>query len=155
MSQSDTESGLQKSSLSDRQKAAAEIEAREQADTLATKQPSEYIHMGRGGAGNFTPSVEVAPPASAPEVAPPPISVPRVDPFLAARSGYYGRGGAGNYNQTSEEVTRARKAAEEAAETRRQEEVRRQVEESVHAEMKRPEGAVTREGREREWSRIF
>lgn len=105
--------------------------------------------MGRGGAGNFTPSAKVAPPASAPEVAPPPISVPMVDPYLAARSGYYGRGGAGNYNQISEEVNGARREAEEAAERRRQEEVRRQVEESVHAEMRRPEGAVTREGRER------
>jgi Protein of unknown function (DUF3602) len=70
--------------------------------------------MGRGGAGNYTPSAEIAPAASAPEVAPsPPASDAATDPYLAAKSGYYGRGGAGNYNGNSEQALRARRETEE------------------------------------------
>lgn len=152
----------QSSLLSQRQKAAAESEARELADALASKQAAEYAHVGRGGAGNWTPSVELAPPASAPEVAAPPPPPPTLismsatagagDPYRAAKSGYYGRGGAGNFNTGSEE---ARRVAEEKERKRREEELRRRVEESVQLEMRRPEGAVTREGRERDFSRFM
>ncbi len=72
-----------------------------------------------------------------------------MDPYLAARSGYYGRGGAGNYNNSAE-VEVARRRREEEREREREEVLRRQVEESVLAGMRRPEGAVTREGREKE-----
>lgn len=87
----------------------------------------------------------MAPPALAPEIQPPSTA----DPYVAARSGYYGRGGAGNHSSNSDAALREKSEAEEA-ERRRGEEVRRQVEESVQAEMRRPEGAVTREGRHRE-----
>lgn len=76
-----------------------------------------------------------------------------VDPYLAARSGYYGRGGAGNYDDAAEVEGARRKRREQEREREREELLRRQVEESVLAGMRRPEGAVTREGRERERDR--
>lgn len=156
----DPESGIQQTSLSARQKAAADLSAREQASTLAQKPKAEYTHLGRGGAGNFTPSAEVAPPPSAPEViddAPRPRTSSTfstaVDPYLAARSGYYGRGGAGNYTDSAAEVEET-KRREREREREREESLRRQVEESVLIGMRRPEGAVTRERRERGFSRM-
>lgn len=76
-----------------------------------------------------------------------------MDPYLAARSGYYGRGGAGNHDDSAEAEVGRRRRREEEREREREELLRRQVEESVLAGMRRPEGAVTRGGRERAWER--
>ena len=92
---------------------------------------SEYVHSGRGGAGNY---------ANATEIAEATIQTADVNPSLKEsklpRTGYYGRGGAGNY-RAGEAETKEKEEMESAL----QEQVHQQIVRDVEAGLKEPEKA--------------
>ncbi|KAH6668037.1 hypothetical protein B0J14DRAFT_177051 [Halenospora varia] len=123
---------------------------------LSTRETSEYAHIGRGGAGNYTtPSaIPLAPSSSNPPSIPtrtsstqstlPNSSIPRPVAQAPEQPAFRGgRGGAGNFlwGNGAEEEERV-KGLREAEEREREEEVRKRVMESVEGGLQRPPGAV-------------
>ncbi|KAF8864196.1 hypothetical protein BDZ45DRAFT_57028 [Acephala macrosclerotiorum] len=101
--------------------------------TSATNPPPDYVHTGRGGAGNWVQPKDLASQGLAQES---PISYS--NPGAAKPSYKGGRGGAGNYRtEDAKEEERKRRNEEE----RRRMEVQRVVQRDVESGLARPERA--------------
>lgn len=132
--QQDQDIELQKvSSLSERRRAAAKLERLETGEAMdARRLSSQYMHVGRGGAGNYTQSNEIQSAKS-----------PRTPSFTLSRASSFpvGRGGAGNLS--SAEESRARAEQERLEKQRLEAEKRReQVAEQVDDILQAPPGAM-------------
>jgi hypothetical protein len=112
--------------------------------------PSDYSHMGRGGAGNwFTPAslhkdgtfTQSADSTALPTSSKPQISTPWHPDGQELPVGRSGRGGAGNCMWTSSEEIRREKEGRELEDMKRKVEVSEGVEKDVEAQLSRPPGA--------------
>jgi hypothetical protein len=115
-----------------------------------SQQPSEYAHMGRGGAGNWYQPTELqkdgtftqaADSTAVPTSSKPQISTPwhpETQEMPIARSG---RGGAGNFVWKSDEQIRKEKDGRELDELKKKETVSQEVERDVEAVLARPGAA--------------
>lgn len=147
---SDTEAQRQ-SSLTDRQRAAAQIEHLDTVDALNVskirkKKSSQYLRVGIGGAGNLSlvQSNEIQSPRS------PSFSRSTSSPISATFPKlHHGRGGAGNYAAAveGEKKIESEKEYEERIAAER---TREKVEQDVENLLQPPQGALLSEGRRRE-----
>ncbi|KIW13053.1 hypothetical protein PV08_08240 [Exophiala spinifera] len=130
------------SSLADRRKAAAKLENINTERDVNRQYSGGFLSVGRGGAGNYASTREIAPPKRSPSF---PVSIisagasrntsPTSQSFV-----HPGRGGAGNYANAADMTTRneTEKEQEErlAAEQRRE-----QIAEQVDGLLQPPPGA--------------
>lgn len=118
------------SSLSERRKAAQKLERIDTAEAMGRKSSAQYLHMGRGGAGNYAHSIDIQS-ASSP-------SLPKLSP--SAVPVHPGRGGAGNFAAAAE--VSGRVESEKELEDRLAMEKRREkIEEQVDGFLQPPPGA--------------
>ena len=121
-------------SLADRRKAAGKLERIETGDVMGKRVASApYMHVGRGGAGNYTQSNEIQSaksPRSASATYAPSVLTPMI-----------GRGGAGNMVAS---MDARNKTQNEKDEKERQEAERRrgQIEQQVAGMLQPPPGAI-------------
>lgn len=113
--------------------------------TTRSKPLPDYLHTGRGGAGNWAhsraPSFPIADLDSILPTSTSPPSSPRQTPTAPGTTAAYrgGRGGAGNYSwEKAEEEERKRREEEEEKE----EEVRKRVVDDVDMQLAKPGRAV-------------
>lgn len=128
------------SSLAERRKAAAKLEHIDTQEALRLRQTSaQYLHAGRGGAGNYVSSNDVAQAKRSPSL---PVTLGTVRP-PSPLNGYPvhpGRGGAGNYAAAAE--ANGRKESEKDQEDRIKAEQRReQIIVEVDGMLQPPPGA--------------
>ena len=137
------------SSLTDRQRAAAQIEHLNTGDALKSskirpKKSAQYLRVGIGGAGNLLQSNEVQSPRS------PNFTRSASSPLSATFPKlHHGRGGAGNYAAAMEgfkKIESEREYEERIAAERRRE----KIEQDVENILKPPRGALLSEGRRKE-----
>jgi hypothetical protein len=139
------------SSLTDRQRAAAQIEHLDIVDALNVakirkKKSSQYLRVGVGGAGNLSlvQSNEIQSPRS------PSFSRSTSSPKSATFPKlHHGRGGAGNYAAATEggkKIENEKEFEERIAAER----TREKVEQDVESLLRPPQGALLSEGRRRE-----
>ena len=130
----------QHSSLGERRKAAAKLEHIDTQEALRLRQTSaQYLHAGRGGAGNYLSSNDVAQAKRSPSL---PVTLGTVRPPspLNAYPVHPGRGGAGNYAAAAE--ANGRKESEKDQEDRIKAEQRReQIIVEVDGMLQPPPGA--------------
>jgi hypothetical protein len=140
------------SSLTDRQRAAAQIEHLDTVDALSVskvrkKKSSQYLRVGIGGAGNVSlvQSNEIQSPRS------PSFSRAASSPLSATfpKLMSHGRGGAGNYAAMveSERKIESEKEYEQRIAAER---TREKIEQDVESQLKPPQGALLSEGRRKE-----
>ncbi|CZR54374.1 uncharacterized protein PAC_04258 [Phialocephala subalpina] len=108
--------------------------------TSATKPPPEYLHTGRGGAGNWVQPSELSSQGLAQTQD---SSLAFSQPGASKPSYKGGRGGAGNYGwaEAEEEERKKREREGEREEERRKREVERAVMRDVEVGLARPERA--------------
>ncbi|KEF56009.1 uncharacterized protein A1O9_07589 [Exophiala aquamarina CBS 119918] len=130
----------QVSSLSERRKAAAKLEHIDTQEALKMRQSSaQYLYAGRGGAGNYLSSNDIAQAKRSPSL---PVTLGTVRPPSPsnAYSAHPGRGGAGNYAAAAE--ANGRKESEKEQEERIKAEQRReQIIVEVDGMLQPPPGA--------------
>ena len=139
------------SSLTDRQRAAAQIEHLDTADALSVSKirkqsSSQYQWVGIGGAGNLSlvQSNEAQSPRS------PSFGRSTSSPLSATfPKSHYGRGGAGNYAAAAEGEKKL-ESEREYAERIVAEQLRVKVEQDVENLLRPPQGALLSEGRRKE-----
>ncbi|KIW52538.1 hypothetical protein PV05_08168 [Exophiala xenobiotica] len=135
---------IKQTSLSDRRKAAAKLEninTDKAVNKHARQSSAQFLSVGRGGAGNYTLTNEIAPPKRSPSL---PVSLSASGSRNPSPTNLYfvhpGRGGAGNYANAADVGTRneSEKEQEErlAAEQRRD-----QIAEEVDGLLQPPPGA--------------
>lgn len=118
-------------SLAERRKAAAKLERIQTGQAMARRAVSSpYLHVGRGGAGNYTQSNEV-------QVA----QSPRSASTAYASTPTVGRGGQGNMAVAMDAKHKAHREKEEK-ELHEAEKRREQIEQQVAAMLQPPPGAV-------------
>lgn len=112
------------SSLAERRKVAAKLEAIDTQEAVRMRQSSaQYLGSGRGGAGNFVVGGDRAPPQRSPSL---PIHlIPSRHSPTRTEAVYRGRGGAGNYAVAS--ATNGQNETEKAAKERIEAEKRREL----------------------------
>ncbi|RDL40754.1 uncharacterized protein BP5553_00733 [Venustampulla echinocandica] len=113
--------------------------------TTSSKPPAEYLHTGRGGAGNWAQSTapplptadseSILPTSTSPPSTPQAVQAPASGTTATYRGG---RGGAGNYSW--EEGDEERKRKEEEGE--KEKEVRKRVVDDVDMRLAKPGRAV-------------
>ncbi|OAK99216.1 hypothetical protein IQ06DRAFT_336813 [Phaeosphaeriaceae sp. SRC1lsM3a] len=115
-----------------------------------SQQPSDYAHMGRGGAGNWYQPTELqkdgtftqpADSTAIPTSSKPQISTPWHPEGQELPVARAGRGGAGNFVWKSEEQVRREREGRELDELKKKENVQREVERDVEAVLARPGAA--------------
>lgn len=128
------------SSLSERRKAAGKLEHIDTQEALRLRQSSaQYLHAGRGGAGNYLSSSDVAQAKRSPSL---PVSLGTARPSSPSNAYpvHPGRGGAGNYAAAAE--VNGRKESEKEQEERIKAEQRReQIVVEVDGMLQPPPGA--------------
>jgi GTPase involved in cell partitioning and DNA repair len=130
------------------------------ATQTTAQQPSDYAHMGRGGAGNWyqptelqkegtfsqAPDSTVMPTSSKPQISTP--WHPEGQEMPVAR---LGRGGAGNFFWTSDEQVRKEMEERELDEQKKKESVSQEIERNVEAVLARPGAAKLSQEKLGEW----
>ena len=122
---------LKQSSLSERRQAAARLERLETGEAMKGRKSSQYMHMGRGGAGNYTQSNDIQS-AKSPRVVSSPVYTST--PVL-------GRGGAGNM-MVAHEAKRKLQAEQEERQREAAEKKREEIEHQVEEMLQPPPGAM-------------
>ncbi|KAK6383089.1 uncharacterized protein PV06_05348 [Exophiala oligosperma] len=132
------------SSLADRRKAAAKLENinTKRAVHKHTRQSSGgFLSVGRGGAGNYASSNEIAPPKRSPSL---PVSMSASGSRNPSPTSQFfmppGRGGAGNYANAAD-VTARNETEKEQQERLAAEQRREQIVEEVDGLLQPPPGA--------------
>lgn len=132
------------SSLADRRKAAANLENinTKRAVNKHTRQSSGgFLSVGRGGAGNYASSNDIAPPKRSPSL---PVSMSAGASRNPSPTSQFfvhpGRGGAGNYANANDMTTR-NETEKEQADRLAAEQRREQIAEEVDGLLQPPPGA--------------
>ncbi|KAK5054670.1 hypothetical protein LTR84_001562 [Exophiala bonariae] len=126
--------------LSERRKAAATLEHINTHEALRLRQSSaQYLHAGRGGAGNYLSSNDVAQAKRSPSL---PVSLGTVRPPSPTTpySAHPGRGGAGNYAAAADSTSR-KESEKEQEERIKAEQRREQIVVEVDGMLQPPPGA--------------
>jgi hypothetical protein len=126
---------------------AANSEAVDRAEKLASKKRPANIVTGRGGAGNLVPATYAPGTPRSPTWPLSPISPPSATPRNA--SAVYGRGGAGNFNASSLGLSQAKDEKLEE-ERKMAEDLREKAEHDVENMLRPPEDAFLAGTRRRE-----
>ena len=131
------------SSLSERQKAAAAVEALERKEAIDSVPSSGYVATGRGGAGNMT----IAP--ALPQSNSPYSPRSPTFPVNRTRSANSGRGGAGNFAAGAAIADKDMRDKEKEERTVAAG-LREKIEQDVENLLQPPQGALLAEGRRKE-----